>query len=203
MPFVTEEIWQKIPHIRREKEKIGESIMISEYPNSLPRDYQAEEDMSYIIDAVTGIRTIRGELNVPPSSELHAAIKTYSRKAEAILEENVPHLKKLVNAAEITIGMEVEKPEGSATCVKSSMEIYVLLKGVLNIEAELDRLKKTKVDIEGSISFLNKKLHNEDFLLRAPKEVVDKEKVKYEELTMRKERIMESMKKLKEVGGEK
>jgi valyl-tRNA synthetase len=99
--------------------------------------------------------------------------------------------------------MEVEKPEGSATCVKSSMEIYVLLKGVLNIEAELDRLKKANAEVEGSISFLNKKLNNEDFLLRAPKEVVDKEKAKYEELNMRKERIIESMKKLKEVGGEK
>jgi valyl-tRNA synthetase len=203
MSFVTEEIWQKIPHVRGDKEKIGESIMISEYPNSLPRDYQAEEDMSYIIDAVTGIRTIRGELNVPPSSELRVAIKTYSQKAEGILRENVSYLKKLAHAGEIRIGMEVEKPEGSATCVKSSMEIYVLLKGVLNIEVELDRLKKAKAEIDGSISFLNKKLHNEDFLLRAPKEVVEKERVKCEELTMRKERIIESIKKLKEVGGGK
>jgi valyl-tRNA synthetase len=203
MPFVTEEIWQKIPHVRRDKDKVGESIMISEYPNSLPRDDQAEEDMSYIIDAVTGVRTIRGELNVPPSSELTVAIKTYSQKAEKILRENVPYLKKLAHTGEIKIGMEVEKPEGSATCVKSSMEIYVLLKGVLNIEVELDRLKKAKAEIDGSISFLNKKLHNEDFLMRAPKEVVEKEKTKYEELTMRKERIIESIKKLKEVGGGK
>jgi valyl-tRNA synthetase len=203
MPFVTEEIWQKIPHVRRDKDKVGESIMISEYPNSLPRDDQAEEDMSYIIDAVTGVRTIRGELNVPPSSELTVAIKTYSQKAEKILRENVPYLKKLAHAGVIKIGMEVEKPEGSATCVKSSMEIYVLLKGVLNIEVELDRLKKAKAEIDGSISFLNKKLHNEDFLMRAPKEVVEKEKTKYEELTMRKERIIESIKKLKEVGGGK
>jgi valyl-tRNA synthetase len=203
MSFVTEEIWQKIPHVRRDKEKIGESIMISEYPNSLPRDHQAEEDMSYIIDAVTGIRTIRGEFNVPPSSELTVAIKTYSQKAEGILRENVSYLKQLAHAGEIKIGMEVEKPGGSATCVKSSMEIYVLLKGILNIEVEMDRLKKAKVEIDKSISFLNKKLHNEDFLLRAPKEVVEKERVKCEELTMRKERIIESIKKLREVGGGK
>lgn len=203
MPFVTEEIWQKIPHIIREKERIGESIMISEYPDSLPRDYRAEEDMSYIIDAVTGIRTIRGELNVAPSSELNVAIKTYSQKADEILKENVLYLMRLANAGEIKIGMDIEKPEGSATCVKSSMEIYVLLKEVLNIQAEMDRLKKANAEVEESMSFLNKKLNNEDFLLRAPKEVVDKEKVKYEELIVRKERITESMKKLKEVGGEK
>ncbi|HLA00435.1 MAG TPA: hypothetical protein VJZ24_02220, partial [Thermodesulfovibrionales bacterium] len=87
--------------------------------------------------------------------------------------------------------------------VKGSMEVYVLLKGVLNIDAEMDRLKKATADLEGSLSFLNKKLHNEDFLLRAPREVVEKEKAKYEELSMRKERIKESIKKLREVGGEK
>jgi valyl-tRNA synthetase len=203
MPFVTEEIWQKIPHLRRGGERVGESIMVSEFPNSLPRDYQAEEDMSYIIDAVAGIRTIRGELNVQPSSELNVVIKAYHQKAQEILRKNMIYLKKLGNAGEIKIGAEVEKPEGSATCVKSSMEIYVLLRGVLNIKTELDRLGKAKGDVEESLSFLNKKLSNEDFLLRAPKEVVEKERVKCEELSMRKERIMESIKKLREVGGEK
>jgi valyl-tRNA synthetase len=203
MPFVTEEIWQKVPHIRRGNEKTGESIMISEFPNSLPRDFQAEEEMSCIIDAVTGIRTIRGELNILPSSELNAVIKTYDLKVDEILKENVAYIKKLAHAGEIRIGMEVEKPEGSATSVKGSMEVYVLLKGVLNIDAEMDRLKKATADVEGSLSFLNKKLHNEDFLLRAPREVVEKEKAKYEELSMRKERIKESIKKLREVGGEK
>ena len=203
MPFVTEEIWQKMPHIRRGNEKTGESIMISEFPNSLPRYFQAEEEMSCVIDAVTGIRTIRGEMNILPSSELNAVIKTYDLKVDEILKKNVAYIKKLAHAGEIRIGMEVEKPEGSATSVKGSMEVYVLLKGVLNIDAEMDRLKKATADVEGSLSFLNKKLHNEDFLLRAPREVVEKEKAKYEELSMRKERIKESIKKLREVGGEK
>jgi valyl-tRNA synthetase len=203
MPFVTEEIWQKIPHLRRDGEKVGESIMISEFPKSLPRDYQAEEDMSHIIDAVAGIRTVRGELNIPPSSKLNVVINAYHDKTQGILEKNMVYLKKLGNAGEIKIGTEVEKPEGSATCVKSSMEIYVLLRGVLNIKTELDRLGKAKADVEESLSFLNRKLLNEDFLLRAPKEVVEKEKMKCEELGMRKERIMESIKKLREVGGEK
>jgi valyl-tRNA synthetase len=203
MPFVTEEIWQKIPHVRRGNEKIGDSIMIAGFPTSLPRDNQAEEEMSYIIDAVTGIRTIRGELNILPSVELNTVIKTYDQKVDEILKEHVAYIRKLAHAGEIRIGREAEKPEGSATCVKSSMEIYVLLKGVLNIAAEMDRLKKANTDVEESLSFLNKRLHNEDFLLRAPKEVIEKEKSKYEELSIRKERIMESIKKLREVGGEK
>lgn len=201
MPYISEEIWQKIPHIKRDEEIFQESIMISEYPKSLGRDIEAEEDMSYIIDSVLGIRTVRGELNIPPSAEPNVMIKSYFRKTEEILKENIQYIKKLSNAGDIVIGMEVIKPEGSATCIKSSMEIYVILKGVLNIDAEVSRLKKTAKEIEDSIIFLKKKLLNEEFMKKAPKEVVEKERSKYEDLLIRKERIFESIKKLKEVGG--
>ena len=79
------------------------------------------------------------------------------------------------------------------------MEIYVPLKGILNIAAEIDRLKKEEAKVEGSIASLNKKLFNEDFLQRAPREIVDKEKAKYEELIIIKRRIMESIKMLEDV----
>ncbi len=219
MPFVTEEIWQKIPHVSPpthpspsggegenskvltqigQETEIKESIMVSDYPKSLHRDLKAEENMSYIIEAVMGIRTIRGELNISPSLKLNVSIKTFSQIAEKILMENVQYLKSLAKAGEIKIGMNVEKPECTATSVKSSMEIYVSLKGVLNIAAEVDRLKKDKAKVEKSIASLNKKLFNEDFLQRAPGEIVDKEKAKYKELIIIKERIVESIKMLKE-----
>jgi valyl-tRNA synthetase len=234
MPFVTEEIWQTIPHVKSHlpeteevrpptqpspsrgegkggggnselRPQIGnesgikESIMVSDYPKSLPRDYQAEEDMSYIIEAVMGIRTIRGELNISPSFKLKVMIKTFTQMAEKILKGNMQYLKNLAKAGEIKIGMNIEKPECSATSVKSSMEIYVPLKGVLNIAAEVDRLKKEEAKVDVSIVSLNKKLFNEDFLQRAPREIVDKEKAKYEELIIIKRRIMESIKMLKDV----
>jgi len=173
--------------------------MVSDYPKSLPRDYQAEEDMSYIIEAVMGIRTIRGELNISPSLKLNVSIKTFSQMAEKILKENVQYLKNLAKAGEIKIGMNIEKPECSATSVKSSMEIYVPLKGVLNITAEVDRLKKEEAKVDVSIVSLNRKLFNEDFLQRAPREIIDKEKAKYEELIIIKKRILESIKMLKDV----
>jgi valyl-tRNA synthetase len=203
MPFVTEEIWQKIKsqesRVKSQETPVKESIMISDYPRSLPRDYKAEEDMSYIIEAVMGIRTIRGELNISPSLKLNVSIKTFSKTAEEILVENMQYLKILAKADRIEIGMTVEKPEGSATAVKSSMEIYVPLKGVLNIEAEINRLKKDIADVEESIAFLNKKLLNEEFLRKASAEVVKKERAKYEELINMKERIVGSIKMLKEV----
>jgi valyl-tRNA synthetase len=199
MPFVTEEIWQKTKGERQASRRHEpESIMISGYPESLQRYYQEEEDMSYIIDAVLGIRTIRGELNISPSLKLTASIKTYSDIAEQVLTKNAQYVKSLARAEEITIGTNVRKPEGSATAVKSSMEIYVPLKGVLNIASEIERLNKDISKIETSVASLNKKLFNDDFLRKAPKEIVDKEKSKYDELVTMKERILESIKLLKE-----
>ncbi len=199
MPFVTEEIWQKTKGERRASQRHEpESIMISEYPKALQRYYQEEEDMSYIIDAVMGIRTIRGELNISPSLKLNASIRTYSEFAERVLHENVQYVRSLAKAEEIIIGTNLHKPEGSATAVKSSMEIYIPLKGVLNIASEIERLNKDIAKIEASIATLNKKLFNDDFLRRAPKEIVEKEKAKYDELVKMKERILESIKLLNE-----
>jgi valyl-tRNA synthetase len=81
------------------------------------------------------------------------------------------------------------------------MEIYVPLKGILNINAEVDRLNKDAAKIDDSISFLNKKLLNEDFLQRAPAEIVEKEKDKYEKFIRMKERILESISMLKDAEG--
>ncbi|MBI5188909.1 MAG: valine--tRNA ligase [Nitrospirae bacterium] len=196
MPYVTEEIWQ---NIKSEESEVKESIMISDYPKSMPRDYQAEEDMSCIMEAVMGIRSIRGELNISPSLELNVSIKTLSDITDKILRKNLQYVKRLAKAAEIKIGRNVRKIEGSAVSVKNSVEVYVPLKGLLNIDAEIDRLKKDGARVEESIAFLNKKLLNEDFLQRAPEEVVEKEKTRYNELVRKKERIVESIKKLKEV----
>jgi valyl-tRNA synthetase len=203
MPFVTEEIWQKIKSWksgdRGQESELKESIMVSDYPRSLQRNNKAEEHMFYIIEAVMGIRTIRGELNISPSLKLNVSIKTFSQISQEILRENLQYLKTLAKAADIEIGMNVKKPEYSATSVKSSMEIYIPLKGVLNIEAEIDRLKKDEAKVERSIASVNKKLLNEDFLQMAPKEIVDKERSKYEDLIKMRERILESIKIFKDV----
>jgi valyl-tRNA synthetase len=217
MPFITEEIWQKMPQMqdpdtdadsrkpsggkrlnRTNELQKYESIMISEYPKSLPRDLKPEEDMAYLIDAVNGIRTIRGELNIAPSLKLKALIKTPNRRAATILKDTMRYLKTLAKAEDIIIGPDIAKPEGSATSVKSEMEIFVPLQAVLNITAELDRLKKDMAKLEESIAQLNKKLMNDDFLQRAPRTVVEKEKAKYEELLGMKDRLAESINTLKE-----
>jgi valyl-tRNA synthetase len=201
MPFVTEEIWQKIKPLAagiKNQSESRESIMISEYPQSSSRDYEAEENMSYIIDAVTGIRTIRGELNISPSLKLSASIKAITPAAGNILRENVHYIKSIARAEGIEIGTDIKKPSGSATSIKSSMEIFVPLKGILNIAAEMDRLKKDKAKVDTTLVNLGKKLFNDDFLQKAPKEIIEKEKAKYDELMIMRDKISEGIKMLKE-----
>ncbi len=202
MPFVTEEIWQKIKQSGLKgiytNPDIPASIMVATYPKDLPRDVAAEEDMSTLIDAVTGIRTIRGELNISPALRLTVSVKTLSSAAEKVLRENLHYLKTLARVDEITVGPGINKPDCSATIIKGSMEIYVSLKGVLNIAAEIDRLKKEKTKVDKDLVMLNSKLFNEDFLRKAPKEIIEKEKAKHEEVSRMRDKITDSINMLKE-----
>ncbi len=200
MPYVTEEIWQNIYQLSSDSAQTkAKSIVVSEYPKSLSKSRQAEKEMSYVIEAITGIRTIRGELNISPSAEIKAAINTSSNSVVAVLKANMHYIKKLSRAGEVSIGKNTGRPADAAVSVKDSLEVYVPLKGVLNIDSEIDRLDKEGRKLDEAISFLDRKLLNEEFLQRAPEEVVKKEKAKYEELAEKKKRIDENIQKLKEV----
>jgi valyl-tRNA synthetase len=205
MPFVTEEIWQKISESGLQgiypDAEVPQSIMVSSYPKSLNRDLQAEEEMSFIIDAVMGIRTIRGELNISPALKLTVSVRTRSRNAETVLMDNIHYIKALARAEEIAVGPDISKPAYSATAIKGSMEIYVSLKGVLNIAAEIDRLKKERAKVDKDLVALNRKLFNEDFLGKAPRDIIDKEKAKHEEQVRVKDKITDSINMLKEAEG--
>jgi valyl-tRNA synthetase len=197
MPYVTEEIWQHIP----KGEGSGRSIVTAPYPAGLVRDEAAEAEMAVLMEAVTGIRTIRGELNLSPSIELKAHVKTLSAKSKELLQRDLLYLRKLARADIVELGADVRKPKGSAAAVRNSLEVYVPLEGLLNIGVEIDRLNREEAKIRETIDFLNRKLMNEDFLRKAPRDVVSKEKEKYNECLMKVERIREHIKKLQEAGG--
>ncbi|RPI38018.1 MAG: valine--tRNA ligase, partial [Nitrospiraceae bacterium] len=196
MPYVTEEVWQNMPHK-------GETIVNADYPVNLPREIEAEEHMSIIMEAVMGIRTIRGELNLSPGLELKAHVKTLSEKAQDVLSGNLSYLKKLARVEVVEIGPEVLKMKGSSVAVRSHVEVYVPLEGLLNLDSEIERLRKEEARIEESLIFLSKKLQNEGFVKRAPKDVVAKEQEKHEECLRKKERILENLQKLFEAKGVK
>jgi valyl-tRNA synthetase len=194
MPFVTEELWQTI------SDRGGNSIMLAPYPTEGKRDLEAEEQFSLVMDSIIGIRNIRGELNIPPSFELRAYIKTPSERVTSILKENTRYIKKLARVGDLVIGTEVSKPKGSATAVKGRLEIYVLVEGI-DIGKELKRLKKELTKTQESIALIEKKLLNEDFMKKAPPDVIEKERQKLSELSLKEEKLLEGIERLKEAEG--
>ncbi|MBI4849237.1 MAG: valine--tRNA ligase [Nitrospirae bacterium] len=177
MPFITEEIWQQLPC-----KKNDDSLCIREYPSAAEgiEDKEAEEKLNIVMDAVTAIRNIRGELNLSPSLELQALIKA-SNNAEATLNENITYIAKLAKAKDIKIGSDIQAPKHAATAIKPAFEIFVPLEGLFDFDAEISRLNKEMSKVEEDIQFVDRKLRNEAFISKAPQAVVEENKNKYNE----------------------
>ncbi len=170
MPFITEELWQLI-----EERKRGESIVISSYP--VPEedkiDSKAEEEMEFVQDIITSIRAIRGEMNIPPSKQIKAFIKSSS-----VGQHQVEYIKKLARVGELVVDEKVQKPKASVSSVLTKCEIYIPLEGLIDLEVERARLRKDISRLEGSLAGIEKKLANEKFINNAAPEVVERERQK-------------------------
>ncbi len=196
MPFITEEIWQTLP-----SHKDSESLCIRKYPVAEEgiKDSDAEAKMGIIMDVVTGIRSIRGELNISPSLELKALIKTLDG-SDDILNENIAYITKLARTGEIEIGRDIQAPKNAATAIKHSMEIFVPLEGVIDVDAEIARLTKERDKAEKDVAFVKNKLHNKEFMNKAPKAVIEETKLKYKDHLEKLSAAEESIEKIKQWG---
>jgi valyl-tRNA synthetase len=196
VPFVTEELWHYLP-----SKKIADSLCVRAYPTESEGfvDEIAESEMKLVMDAVLGIRSIRGELNISPSLDLKAIIKTTDEKKN-ILSRNVSYISRLAKTSSIEIGCNVGKPDESAVSVRPSMEIFVPLKGIFDVEAEVKRLSKEMDKYKATLSMIQKKLSNEDFIRKAPDDVVDKNKAKCNEIGDKIQTIHGTIEKLRKLG---
>uniref|UniRef100_A0A7C4EM05 Valine--tRNA ligase n=1 Tax=Thermodesulfovibrio aggregans TaxID=86166 RepID=A0A7C4EM05_9BACT len=195
MPFVTEEIWLNIL-------KKSISIMISPYPEagSIKSDEDSLNKMQYLIDAISGIRSIRGELNISPSVFIDVYIKPVTKISLEILNSVTPFIMKLAKVKTLTIDRDIVRTKGSAVSVKRDFEIYIPVEGLIDIEQERRRLTKELQKNEEEIKFLNKKLLNEDFIKNAPEDIVKRDRERYEELIVRSEKIKENLRVIEEIG---
>jgi valyl-tRNA synthetase len=195
MPFITEELWQQLPY-----RKEAESLCVRKYPGARDgiEDKAAEDKMQVIMDAVNGIRSIRGELNISPSHELKAYIKALDNTGD-ILTENITYVEKLARAKDIEIGTEIQAPKNAATAIRHAMEIFIPLKGLIDVGAEMGRLKKEITKLEEELRALRKKLGNENFIKKAPEAVVEANRAKYTELYDKIESLQQTIEKLKNI----
>jgi valyl-tRNA synthetase len=164
MPFITEEIWQTLPHN-------GESIMISKWPE-YNKDYNfesEEQEMDRIMEAVRAIRNRRAEMNVPPSRKAKYFIATSYK--DTFRQAGI-FMQRLASCSEAEVGDSFEMDD--AVCiVTTDAKIYVPMGDLVDFAAETERLNKEKEKVLKDLEFIDKKLNNENFVAKAPKAVVD------------------------------
>jgi len=196
MPFVTEEIWQKMPQFKG-------SIMIAPFPG--PEDGRPDEEterrMELVQGLVTAVRNIRGEMNVPPSLEVEIIAMTEDRWHDQVLTEQTENIIKLVRGRSFKVLEPGDKPEGAAAAVYGPVEVFVQLKGLIDFDEEIRRLQKDLDKVEEEISRSDRKLANEDFLAKAPPEVVDREKDKIERFAERRNKLALNLERVKGIKG--
>ena len=176
MPFITEEIYQKLP----DPEK---SIMTTSYPVGNPgwNDKESEAKVKKFFDLLYLVRNIRGEMNVPLEKKVEILVKSEDKDLEIFVKENEKDILYLAKAGSIKMEKNIEKPKGAAAGANDICEIFVPLEGIIDIEKEIARLQKEleKINVEYTRSVT--KLRNENFVSKAPQEVIDKENAKIEE----------------------
>lgn len=173
MPFVTEEIWAKLPHT-------GESLVIADYPVVQPEnnDETAAKGMEVLKELIRSVRNIRAEVNTPLSKPITLLIKTSDPKVEAFLIENTSYIERFCNPEELTIASDITAPDLAMSAVLTGAEIYLPLAGLINIEEEIKRLEKELAKWTGEVKRVQGKLANERFVANAPEAVVDEERAK-------------------------
>ncbi len=196
MPFITEELWQRV---KTPAGAAGETIMLADYP--LPEakliDANAEAELDWLKDVITGLRNIRGEMNISPGKKLECLLSNGSEVDKTRFENNQQYLVKLANLDSADWLTDREDAPLCATALVGSLEILVPMAGLIDKDAELGRLNKEIQKKEKDKERVEAKLNNEKFTAKAPAEVVQKEKDKLSELSQALDKLKEQQEKIK------
>jgi valyl-tRNA synthetase len=191
MPFITEEIWQRLPKGR----EAPASIMIARFPRRRAGDAAAEADFGPIIDVVTKIRNVRSEMQIPPARSLTAIVKPADARLLALLQRELTPLG-AVARAEVRVDRDAVRPPQSALAVSDAGEVYVPLEGVIDVGAERRRLERELGRAEEELGRLDAKLGHAEFRERAPAEVVAREEARRAEQAALSAKLREALERL-------
>ncbi|NRH26397.1 valine--tRNA ligase [Pseudomonas sp. MS19] len=180
MPFITEEIWQRI---KAQAGASGDTIMLQAWPvaNEARIDAAAEGDIEWVKALMLGLRQIRGEMNISMAKRIDIILKNANSEDQRRLQENAPLLNKLAKLESVTILAAGDEPPMSATALVGDMEVLVPMAGLIDKAAELGRLDKEIQRLEGEVKRVGGKLGNAGFVDKAPAEVIEKERAKLAE----------------------
>ena len=188
MPFITEEIWQSLPGNQG-------SIMVAEFPKVEEGEIQpgAEGEMELVMSVIGAVRNLRSELNIPPAKQVEVVLQSKNGGALNTLERNRIYVGSLARATQMAFQPEGEKPRASATSVVGDVEVFLPLKGLINLDEEEKRIQKEISKVAEELSRINLKMHNEEFLRKAKTEAVEKERERAKVLVDKEAKLKEGL----------
>ena len=195
IPFVTEEIWHHMPGT-------DSSIMKAAHPVDASESFQnreSEAEMALLMEVITAIRNVRGEMNIAPSLALQVQVQSEDNQTRQILASHQDLIINLARLSSLAIENIGQRPKSSATAVVSKASIFVSLEGIIDFAKEINRLEKEIKKLTAELTTVAKKLENEGFLSNAPADVIEKVKQKQSALLEKQQKIQANLDKIKEV----
>ncbi|HLR73439.1 MAG TPA: valine--tRNA ligase, partial [Pseudogracilibacillus sp.] len=192
MPFITEEIWQQLPHE-------GASITVAAWPksNSIYQNDEAVAEMEKVMSIIKSVRNIRAEVDTPMSRKVTMIIQTQNDAVTEELENNRLYLERFCNTDTLTIGSTIDTPEEAMSAVITGAELFLPLAGLIDVEKEIARLEKELEKWEKEVNLVQKKLSNEGFVAKAPEKVVEAERQKEKDYVEKREMVEKRLAELK------
>jgi valyl-tRNA synthetase len=200
IPFVTEEIWHHMPGTNG-------SIMKAAYPEYTgdpavsEHNRQAESKMEILMNVITGIRNVRGEMNIAPSLSLQVMIQSEDEQTCKIIETHRDLVINLAKLSALTVQTTGQRPKSSATAVVNNASVFVDLEGIIDFAKETQRLEKEIHKLAIELTKVGKKLDNEGFLSKAPADVIEKVREKQNVLLEKQQKLQMNLDRIKEADG--
>ncbi|UHA74365.1 valine--tRNA ligase [Paenibacillus sp. 481] len=193
MPFISEEIWQHLPHS-------GETITLAEYPkyDAQLEAPEAVREMSLLMDMIRAVRNIRAEVNVPMSKKVELLVKPTDASALAIIQSNMECVERFCGTSKLEVSMDIAAPNKAMTAIITGAELYLPLAGLIDIEQEIARLEKESEHLNKEVERVEKKLSNQGFMAKAPASVVEEERAKMNDYSEKREKVIARIRELKE-----
>ncbi|MCM3737135.1 valine--tRNA ligase [Bacillus cytotoxicus] len=184
MPFVTETIWQHLPHE-------GESITVAAWPTVREdlQDKEAAAEMHLLVDIIRSVRNIRAEVNTPMSKKVQLQIKAKDEAVLAQLTKNSSYIERFCNPSELTIQTDLQAPEKAMTAIVSGAELFLPLADLINLDEEKARLEKELEKFDKEVERVQKKLANQGFVAKAPAAVIEVERAKEQDYLEKREAV--------------
>ena len=195
IPFVTEEIWHHMPGTEG-------SIMKAAHPADAAETFQypeSEAEMALVMEVITGIRNVRGEMNIAPSLSLQVQVQSEDEPTRQIITRHQDLIINLAKLDSLTVEKLGQRPKSSATAVVSRASIFVSLEGIIDFAKETNRLEKEIKKLTAELGTVAKKLGNEGFLNKAPADVIEKVRQKQSALLEKQQKIQTNLDKIKKV----